>query len=221
MSTMTRNMDRVATKEDWLEKESPEVYHMLRAFDGDKAALDWLRAKSTALYLFTRGVAGDRKAAAALAPDHRLDLDDLFGLICHDDLLHWLEDRHPDLQLLFAGIKGDDNALRRLRRQKAALARIAEGIRDRYEAYRTAPPEEPSLDGEGMTAGAAADVGCLIGEAHLSRGDFEKAVEAFSRSIEGMATADACEGRARAYRALAERDEHRARELRLQAQAQA
>jgi hypothetical protein len=218
---MTRDTNKqVSTRDDrWLERESPEVYYMLRGLQEDVTALDWLRAKSIALYLFTRGAAGDRKAAAALAPDHCLDLDDLFGLICHDDLLHWLEDRHPELQLLFAAIKGDENALRRLRRQKAGLARLAEGIRERYQAYMTAPPEEAPPDGEGITEGAAADVGCLIGELHLSRGDFNKAVEAFTRSIEGMATADACQGRARAYRALAERDEHQARELRLRARA--
>jgi len=214
---MTRDTDnQVSTMDDqWLQRESPEVYHMLRALEGDEAALAWLRAKSIALYLFTRGVAGDRKAADALGPNHCLDLDDLFGLICHDGLLHSLEERHPELQLLIAAIKGDDNALRRLRRQKSVLARLAEGMSARYQAYATAPPEEAPPDGEGMTEGAAADVGCLIGELHLSRGDFDKAVDAFSRSIEGMATADACEGRARAYRALAERDELRARELRL------
>jgi hypothetical protein len=215
---MTHDPDNpVALRDDhWLERESSEVYHMLRAVEGDEAAFAWLRARSTALYLFTRALAGDRKAAEALAPDHHLDLEDLFGLICHDGLLHWLGERRPELQLLFAAITGDENALRRLRRQKTVLARLAEGVRERYQAYAAAPPEPPPLETTaGITEGTAADVGCLIGELHLSRGDFEKAVEAFSRSIEGMATPDAYEGRARAYRALAERDELRARELRL------
>jgi tetratricopeptide (TPR) repeat protein len=53
----------------------------------------------------------------------------------------------------------------------------------------------------------AADVSCLIGEMHLSKGDYAKAIEAFSRAIENRPTADAYYGRARAYRALAAADE--------------
>jgi hypothetical protein len=59
-----------------------------------------------------------------------------------------------------------------------------------------------------------ADTACLIGELHLSKGDYAKAVEAFSRSIHSSPTADAHEGRAKAYRALAEADERRADKLR-------
>jgi hypothetical protein len=56
----------------------------------------------------------------------------------------------------------------------------------------------------------AADVSCLIGEMHLSKGDFGRAIEAFTRAIDNQPTADAYLGRARAYRGLAERDEQRA-----------
>ena len=63
---------------------------------------------------------------------------------------------------------------------------------------------------------AAADVSLLIGEMHLRQGDYFKAIEAFTRSIEADPTAaDEYEGRARAYRALAARDERKARELRM------
>jgi hypothetical protein len=215
--TMKRNTGNANGVRDdqWLRRESPEVYHMLYAVEGDDGALEWLRARSAALYLFTRAVTGDRRAAVAMEPEHGVDLEDLFGLMCHDGLLHWLGDRHPELHLLFSAICGDETALRRLRRKKAALAHLAEGVRDRYRAYQQAPPpEDPPADAVGITPDAAADVGCLIGELHLGRGDYHKAVEAFSRSLEGGATADAHEGRARAYRALAERDERQAEELR-------
>ncbi len=65
-----------------------------------------------------------------------------------------------------------------------------------------------------MPEGAAADVGCLIGEMHLHNDEFDKAVEAFSRAVETNPTADAYEGRARAYRALAALDESAAQLLR-------
>jgi hypothetical protein len=60
---------------------------------------------------------------------------------------------------------------------------------------------------------AAADVSCLIGELHLSKGEYRKAIEAFSRAIETRPTPDAFRGRARAYQALAGDDERRAEEL--------
>jgi hypothetical protein len=41
---------------------------------------------------------------------------------------------------------------------------------------------------------------------HLREGDFEKAVEAFTRAIDTRPAADLYEGRARAYRGMAERD---------------
>jgi hypothetical protein len=86
------------------------------------------------------------------------------------------------------------------------------------------PPQY--ADGPGAKApaalpDAAADVSLLIGEMHLRKGDYVKAVEAFTRSIEADPTAaDEYEGRARAYRALAARDERKARELRQAAAAE-
>jgi hypothetical protein len=214
---MKRDTSRPAPVRDdeWLRGESPEVYHILRAVEGDGGARDWLRARSAALYLLTRAVDGERRAAEALEPGHGVDLEDLFGLMCHDALLHYLEDRHPELHLLFGAMRGDEAALRRLRRKKGALAHLAGGLRDRYRAYREAPPpEETAGPAAAITPEAAADVGCLVGELHLGRGDYARAVEAFTRSVAGRPTADAYEGRARAYRALAERDERRALELR-------
>ena len=69
---------------------------------------------------------------------------------------------------------------------------------------------------------AAADVSLLIGEMHLKQGQYARAVEAFTRAIEAdPKAADEYEGRARAYRALAARDERRALELRAAARAEA
>jgi tetratricopeptide (TPR) repeat protein len=211
--------NQVPVRDDrWLRREVPEAYYMLRAVEGDVGAFDWLREKSRALLLFTQAVAGDREAAA-FGPGHDLDLDDLFGMICHLDLGHYLGENHPELHLLFEAIKGDEGALRRLKRKKACLGRLAEAVQPLYRGYQCAeqddPPDpEPNAATPEIPEEAAADVGCLIGELHLSKGDYEKAVEAFTRSLEGEPTADAYAGRARAYRGLAERDERRAQELR-------
>jgi hypothetical protein len=80
------------------------------------------------------------------------------------------------------------------------------------------PPQHPDEGEEGidvpdLDGSIAADTACLIGELHLSKGDFVKAADAFSRAIRSCPTADAYEGRAKAYRALAEADEIRAAKL--------
>jgi tetratricopeptide (TPR) repeat protein len=68
---------------------------------------------------------------------------------------------------------------------------------------------------EEMPEAAAADVSLLIGEMHLKAGEYIKAVEAFTRSIEANpAASDEYEGRSRAYRALADEDERKAKQLR-------
>ena len=71
------------------------------------------------------------------------------------------------------------------------------------------PPQYPEKAGgeagretaEAGLPGAAADVSLLIGEMHLKNGEYARAVEAFTRSIEAdPKAADEYEGRARAYR---------------------
>jgi tetratricopeptide (TPR) repeat protein len=75
--------------------------------------------------------------------------------------------------------------------------------------------DEDDDSDEDMPEGAAADVSLLIGEMHLKEGEYAKAVEAFTRAIEANpAAADEYEGRSRAYRALADEDERKAKELR-------
>jgi hypothetical protein len=77
------------------------------------------------------------------------------------------------------------------------------------------PPEDLHHDSDPrvISGDEAADVSCLIGEMHLSKGDYTKAVEAFSRAIDHKPTPDAFYGRARAYRSLAIQDERRVLDL--------
>jgi len=81
-------------------------------------------------------------------------------------------------------------------------------------AARTGTNKVRSLSPEPIQQDEAADAACLVGELHLSRCAFAKAVEAFTRALETHPTVDAYEGRARAYRGLAAEDERRAAELR-------
>src|SRR4051794_30669863 len=91
---------------DWLRDESPDVFHILRAIDGDADSLRWLDAKGPALGLFTRAVAGDRHALTAFRSTKPADLDDICGAIANFDRPSWLSEHSPDLHLLFEAIKG-------------------------------------------------------------------------------------------------------------------
>lgn len=199
----------------WLESENPELFHILRALEGDAEAQQWLEMESPALGLFTHALRGDKKALKTFQEGAVPNLDDLFATFDSCDPVPWLCEKHPELHLVFTAAKGDEAALRRLKRKKAALARLAEALRKPYQAARNqdgAPG--PETGGGEMADGAAADVGCLVGELHLRKGDFDKAVEAFTRAINTNPSADEYEGRARAYRALALLDERKAEELR-------
>jgi hypothetical protein len=121
-----------------------------------------------------------------------------------------LAERHPELQLLLKAVRGDDGAHHRLQRKKAGLGRLVRFLRDVCGAGQG--PDD-GADGS-ITEHAAADVGLLVGEQHLREGNFHRALAAFSRAIEVEPTPDAYEGRARAYRGLAENDERKAAALR-------
>src|SRR5262249_46993073 len=103
----------------------------------------------------------------------------------------------------------DDGVLAHLHRQKPSFAEIAALIREANEKAVAPGDGDGKLDGT-----AASDVGCLIGELHLERGEYQKAVEAFTRAIENEPCPDAYLGGGGAYRARAAFDEEQALALR-------
>jgi hypothetical protein len=200
----------------WLKDDDPEIYHLLRALDGDLDALRWLKHRGDGLFLFVEALTGAREAVDTLQarPDDKLV--DLFDTISHCNAEEWLSENQPQLHALFAYVRGDDAPLKGVKHKKAIVKRVAEIVRAKFQNYHddeadglastddtAAPPED-----------VAADVGCLIGEMHLHNQDFHKAIEAFGRAIAIDPTPDAHAGRARAYRALAALDDHAAAELR-------
>jgi tetratricopeptide (TPR) repeat protein len=158
----------------------------------------------------TRALSGDSQALIRLEEDKSVDLDDLFELIDNEDLVAWLSERQPELHLLFEAIQGNDQAFTALKRKKPLFRRLVGPIRRIHEVFA-----QKNRNGDSaLEGGAVADMSCLIGEMHLRQGEYEKAIEAFSRAIESQPGADLYEGRARAYRGLAAQDETVAQELR-------
>jgi hypothetical protein len=82
------------------------------------------------------------------------------------------------------------------------------------EAVASAMNERQSEQGSAadISRSSAADAAVLVGEMHLGHGDYAKAIAAFTQAIENSPTADAYQGRAKAYRSLAELDDQKARE---------
>jgi tetratricopeptide (TPR) repeat protein len=203
----------------WLEKDDPEIYYLLRGMEHDPEALRWLKHKGGGLSLFAKALDGDKEALASLESRQPEQLADLFDTIAHCDVEQWLDENHPDLHRLFAFVRGEEAALRGLKHRKVTYQRVGEMLREKYRNYHDedgdAAESASNANGEpAIPDGAAADVGCLIGEMHLQNEEFHKAVEAFSRAVETNPTADAYEGRARAYRALATLDASAAQLLR-------
>lgn len=186
------------------------MHYLVLALDGEQAAVDWLAANSHGVARFTHVLDGDKQALAAFQNGAAEELDDLFEVIDNEDLTAWLAERRPELRLLFDAIKGDDDAAAKLKSRKPTYARLVPALREVHERFlrRTGTPHELT---EG---GAVADMGCLIGEMHLRQAEYEKAIEAFTRAIDTQPAPDLFEGRARAYRGLAERDESAAALLR-------
>jgi tetratricopeptide (TPR) repeat protein len=200
----------------WLKNDDPEIYHLLHALDGDLDALRWLKHHGDGLFLFVEALTGAKEAVDALQARPSDKLVDLFDTIAHCDVEEWLSENHPELHALFAYVRGDDAPLKSMKNKKAAFKRVAEIVREKYRDYHDEDADGlASVDGlAAPPEGAAADVGCLIGEMHLNHQEFHKAIEAFSRAIAIDPTPDAHAGRARAYRALAALDDHAAAELR-------
>jgi tetratricopeptide (TPR) repeat protein len=186
----------------WLEQAYPQMHFLLLALDGDEAAPRWLAHNSPGMALFARALAGEQPALAGLQNGHAEDLDDLFEVIDNDDLGDWLEERRPELHLLFEAIKGDGIAAARLKKHKSAHARLLPKFREVHDRFL-----QRTRDVRAALEGHAAEVGCLVGEMHLRQGEYEKAIEAFSRALDTHPAPDLYLGRAKAYRGLAERDE--------------
>jgi hypothetical protein len=87
-------------------------------------------------------------------------------------------------------------------------------VTKRPAAEVSVPQPAAETGPEPLTGRAAADAACLVGEMHLGQANYHAAVEAFTRALDLSPTADAYEGRARAYRGLAAEDERAAQQLR-------
>jgi tetratricopeptide (TPR) repeat protein len=201
----------------WLEKDDPEIYHLLCGLEHDAEALRWMKRRGEGLYLFAKALDGDKPALDSLSAHQPSELSAVFDMIAHCDVEQWLDENYPDLHRLFAFVRGDESALRGLKHRKVTCKRLAEMLRTKYRDYHEEDEDGAVLPVNGpaqVPDGAAADVGCLIGEMHLQNNEFHKAVEAFGRAVDTNPTADAYEGRARAYRALAGLDESAAQLLR-------
>jgi tetratricopeptide (TPR) repeat protein len=192
----------------WLKNDEPEIYNLLLALNGDLDALRWLKHRGDGLFLFVEALTGAKEAVETLQAHPAKKLVDLFDTISHCDVDEWLGENHPELHCLFAFVRGDENAFKGIKHNRVTLKRVAEIVRDKYRNHR-----EEDIDGSASSNGAAADVGCLIGEMHLNNREYHKAIEAFSRALANDPTPDAHAGRARAYRALAELDDRAATDL--------
>ncbi len=193
---------------DWLKNDEPEIYHLLRALDGDLDALRWLKLRGDGLFLLVEALTGAKEAVDALENRPAAKLVDLFDTISHGNTDEWLREHHAELHSLFAFVRGDDTAFRGVKHNRATLKRVAEIAREKYRNYR-----EEDIDGTASSYGVVSDVGCLIGEMHLNNREYQKAIEAFTRALGSDPTPDAFTGRARAYRALADLDDVAATEL--------
>lgn len=188
----------------WLEQAYPQLHFLLLALEGDRPAILWLEANSPGTALLVRLLDGDDTARAKMNNGGQALLDDLFEMVDNDDVAGHLRGRSPNLYLLFSAVRGDEQAARKLKKAEPAYHRHLGELREVHDRFANHDGPEPF---EGSTA---ADMGCLVGEMHLKQGEWEKAIEAFTRAIETQPSADLYEGRARAYRGLAEQDLERA-----------
>jgi hypothetical protein len=190
----------------------PVMQQLLKSLDGDHEGLDWLDRNRPGLACLLRALAGGPRARDRM---HRLtpgEWDEIFELTASEELEPHLLRHHPEEHSLFAAVMGDEDAKKLLRKHRPSYLLLADIIRKAHERSLAAARRAES---NGRINGSeSADVSCLIGEKHLAAGDFHRAIDAFSRSIESEPTADALEGRARAYHALAILDETLARALR-------
>src|SRR5690349_15890341 len=94
----------------WLKNDDPEIYHLLRALDGDLDALRWLKLRGDGLFLFVEALTGAKEAMDSLEARSSDKLSDLFDTIAHCDVEDWLNENHPELHRVFEYVRGDDSA---------------------------------------------------------------------------------------------------------------
>jgi tetratricopeptide (TPR) repeat protein len=187
------------------------MQHLLRCLDGQAEGRAWLEQHRPGLACLTRSLNGGPKARQRLTELTVEQWDHVFEAVVSEELGPHLRGTHNEVSLLFAAVRGDEGAIQHLHKHKPSFFALAGIIREAHERSLAgaAVPHNGEIDDS-----EAADVGCLIGEMHLSKGEYQKAVEAFTRAIDNAPTADALEGRARAYHALAAEDEVQAARLR-------
>jgi tetratricopeptide (TPR) repeat protein len=195
---------------DFIDQAFPQAKRLLAALEGDPRALSWLEANSPGTALLARLLTGDASALDRMNNGAPGKLDDLFEMVDNDDLARLLKERNLALCHLFAALRGEESAARALKRLSNEYYRHLPGLREAHEKFLRQSGPDPLEE-------SAADMGCLVGEMLLGQGEFEKAIEAFSRAIETAPSADLYEGRARAYRGLAEQDVERAQLMRSRA----
>ncbi|MFQ3594480.1 MAG: hypothetical protein SNJ82_14990, partial [Gemmataceae bacterium] len=157
-----------------------------------------------------RLLSGEKEALIKMQKGSPEALMDLFELVDNEDLDRLLAQRHPALHLLFRALRGDQAAGRDLKRLHSGYHRHLKALREIHERFL----RQKQIAAEPFGNSTAADMGCLVGELHLKQGEWEKAIEAFTRAIETQPAADLYEGRARAYRGLADQDIERAQLIR-------
>jgi len=188
----------------------PAAQQFVHFLEGHRDGLGWLDDHKPGVALFCRALEGGPKAREKLKAMTATQWDELFEIISSDDLSRELNQHHQPAWLLFEAVKGNEKALAQLRRHKPSFAVLAGLIREVNEKeVQICNGGQPDR----IPPSAAADVGCLIGEMHLSKGEYHRAIEAFTRAIENQPSADVFEGRARAYHALAALDEQKSREM--------
>lgn len=208
MSDHASLANRPAAESD---EPTTDLRDIVAGVEGNTTAQRRLANRGAALGLFARALAGDRKADAALRQAGAVELDALCATLLTAVAADDLAVAHPDLQLLLQAVHGDAAALRRLQRRKPRIGKLAAFL---VQVCKRADCAAPTTNDGAMGEEAVADVGLLVGEQHLRDGHFSQAVEAFTRTLGVEPTADAYEGRATAYRSLAEADEQEARRLR-------
>jgi tetratricopeptide (TPR) repeat protein len=201
--------EATAFPEDMLAQSHPALYHTLGALNGDAAAQQWLAAHAVGLYHLTRAITGEEEATDHLASLDLAESGLLVEIMENPNLREHLRERHPLVCRMLEAGAGNPEAERGLRRQKGA-GRLIDVLRQIYQRHAA----EGGADGAQELTDAAAEVGLLVGEMHLRRAEYERAIAAFTRAIEVEPSADAYDGRARAYRALASLDDQHAARLR-------